>query len=152
MIKMIRNWIAIFMVVGIISGASAMVLAPSSVYAADDAAKEENPRCPSRVIGFPTWYRGLTDADCNIKAPEAGSDTLGPFIWKIALNGIEIAMIAVGYIAVGYIIYGGFKYITAAGEPKEIVTGRKLILNAVIGLVISLLAVAIVNIVLGGFS
>jgi hypothetical protein len=125
-------------------------MSPSNTYAAV---------CTDRVLTFPTWYRGLSeskgsgaDATCEIKTPGSGSTALSDFIWKIALNGIEIAMQVVGYLAVGFIIYGGFKYITGAGDSGKIVTGRKLILNAVIGLVISLFAVAIVNIVLGSFS
>lgn len=110
-------------------------------------------KCPDNVLTFPTWYRGLQDpATCDIESPGSGETALGDFIWKIVLNVIEIALQLVGYLAVGFIIYGGFVYITGAGSPDKITAGRKIILNAVIGLVISIFSIAIVNLVLRGFE
>jgi len=109
-------------------------------------------KCPDSVLTFPTWYRWLQDSDCEIKSPSkfntpGKQDGLSIFVWKIVLNVLEIALQLVGYLAVGFIIYGGFKYITGAGAPDKIVAGRKIILNAVIGLVISIFSIAIVNLV-----
>lgn len=108
--------------------------------------------CPDRVLTFPTWYRGLQNADCNIESPGSGESAVSDFIWTIVLNVIEIALQLVGYLAVGFIIYGGFKYITGAGSPDKITAGRKIILNAVIGLIISIFSIAIVNLVVRGFE
>jgi hypothetical protein len=152
MIKALRIWGATIVFAALVGGSFMAVAAPSTSYAAECPAKD------ARVLGFPYWYRGLSEtkgsgatASCEITSPGSGDTAVSDFIWKIALNIVEIAMVAVGYIAVGFIIYGGFKYITGAGASDKIVTGRKLILNAVIGLVISLFAVAIVNIVLRSF-
>ncbi|MDB5165237.1 MAG: hypothetical protein JWM00_127 [Candidatus Saccharibacteria bacterium] len=146
MIKTLRLWLAALVLVGSIGG-SAMVLATASTtYAAGPPAN-----CPNTVLTFPTWYRGLQDGDCNIKPPGSGNSGLSNFIWKIVLNIIEIALQLVGYLAVGFIIYGGFKYITGAGAPDKIVAGRKIILNAVVGLIISIFSIAIVNLINRGF-
>lgn len=150
MIKKMRLWLAA-MSIATIAGGSFMALAsPQTTYAVG---------CTDRVLTFPTWYRGLsetkgsgTDATCEIKSPSTAPDGLSNFIWRIVLNVLEIALQLVGYLAVGFIIYGGFKYITGAGSPDKITAGRKIILNAVIGFVISIFSVAIVNIVAGGFS
>lgn len=156
MIKTLRTW-AVALVFAVITGGSFMAVATPAGVSATDPAPGSNPKCPNNVLSFPTWYRGLQDdTTCEIKSPSdlkkvPEPERLSRFIWTIVLNGIEIAMQVVAYLAVGFIIYGGFKYITGAGASDKIVTGRKLILNAVIGLVISLFAVAIVNIVLRSF-
>ena len=109
------------------------------------AAIEDN--CNRGFLGFPSWYRGITDEQCNIKAPEG--DGLSIFIWHIVLNIIEIAMMAVGYLTVFFIMYGGFMYLTSVGEPADLVKAKKTILNAIIGLVISFAAVSLISFVSG---
>jgi hypothetical protein len=104
-------------------------------------------------LGFPTWYRGLIkdNATCTLKGPdEIGG--LGNYIWRIVLNVIDILMIAIGYISVGFIIYGGFQYLTSAGSADGAKKGKTTITNAVIGLVLSLVAVAIINLVFSLWS
>jgi hypothetical protein len=101
--------------------------------------------CEKTILTFPVWYRGLTDANCEIIQPT----NLSNFIWHIVLNVIEIGLQAVIYIAIGFIIYGGFMFLTSAGDPSAAAKARTTILNAVIGLAISIASVAIVNLVLG---
>jgi len=105
--------------------------------------------CGERVLGFPYWYRGIVDADCNIVSP-AGD--LPGFITTIALNLIEIALFVVGYIAVFFILYGGFLFMTGGSNPAQVEKARKSILNAVIGLTISIGSIAIVNLIFGVFK
>ena len=124
----------------------AIVATPQATYAADPG------NCETRILGIPPWYRGLTKTDstgdCTIKSPsEAGG--LSSFIWKIVLNIIEIALIAAGWIALFFIMYGAFLYITGGGNASQTEEARKSIFNAVIGLVISMGAIAITNLVFG---
>lgn len=118
-------------------------------------------RCAdTRLLTIPTWYRGLTtyvpavspkSDQCNIKSPnDVGG--ISNFIWRIALNIIEIVLQLIGYIAVGFVIFGGYRYMISAGSPDGMVKARKTITNALIGLVISLFSVAIVNLVAGAFK
>lgn len=105
--------------------------------------------CADRgILGLPTWYRGVVDPanNCAVNTP---SDTSGisTFIWKIVLNVIEMVVVLTAYIALGFILYGGFLFITGGSNPGSIEKGRKTLFNAVIGLVISLAAVAIVNLI-----
>lgn len=149
MIKTLRTW-TIALVFAVLAGGSFVALAaPTTTYAAG---------CTNRVLTFPTWYNGLgktvrsgSEVTCEIKSPGTANNGVSTFIWKVVLNVLEIALQVVGYLAVGFIIYGGFKYITGAGAPDKIVAGRKIILNAVIGLVISIFSIAIVNLVGRGF-
>lgn len=113
-------------------------------------------QCDGRLLGIPPWYRGLTvsSKDCNIKMPtasggtsadDATSKTLGGFIWTIVLNVIEMALVLAVYVAVALILYGGFLFMTGGGNPAAVEKGRKTILNAVIGLIIAMGAIAVTN-------
>ena len=54
----------------------------------------------------------------------------------------------VGVIAVIMLIWGGIRYITSGGDAKKVTDAKNTILYAIIGLVIALLAFAIVNFVI----
>lgn len=105
--------------------------------------------CGGSVLGVPPWYRGLsvTEGDsCVIVSPnDVGG--LTNFIWRIVLNGIEMALVLVSWIALFFILYGGFLFLTGGGNASQVEKARKSIFNAVIGLVISLGAIAITNVI-----
>jgi hypothetical protein len=115
------------------------------------------PSCDSSFLTLPSWHRGVVyhdGTDCKIKqVTETGSGTneitLTSFVWTVVLNIIEMALHAIGYIATFFIIYGGFQFFTAGGSPDAVAKARKTILNAVIGLVISIASVGIVNFIMG---
>ena len=140
----IQRWILALLFVTTTGGSLLSMAAPQTTYAAAAA-------CRERLLSFPAWYRGLLDANCEVQSP-ANVGGLSVFIWRIVLNIIETALQLVGYIAVGFIIAGGFKYMTSSGEPSGMAAARQTILNAVIGLVISIFSVAIVNIVAGAIK
>lgn len=115
------------------------VATPQTAYAAAG--------CENRLLGIPPWYRGLTNNNppqCTIKTP---SDVGGisSFIWRIVLNGVEMAIVIIAYIAVFFILFGGFLYMTGGATPGQLEKARKTITNAVIGLVIAMGAIAINN-------
>ena len=60
----------------------------------------------------------------------------------------NIFLLAVGFISVVMLLYDGFRYIVSGGDSKKVTDAKNTILYAIIGLVISLLAYAIVNFVL----
>ena len=146
----IRLIVALFMLFNI-----SLVIATTNsteVYAKPPAACSTN-----RFLTFPAWYRGITNADCEIKNPTAGAgkDTAGglsKFIWTIVLNIIEIALQIIAYAAAGYIIFGGFKYLTSTGSPDKTVAARKTIIHALVGLVLSFMSIAIVNLIVGNIT
>ncbi len=107
------------------------------------------PGCEGRILGIPPWYRGLTDnnpPNCNIVPPEQVGG-LSNFIWRIVLNGIEMAIVLATYITVFFIIYGGFLFLTGGALPGQTEKARKTIINAVVGLVICMAAIALTNLV-----
>ena len=68
-------------------------------------------------------------------------------ISSILITIINWALGLAGLISVGFIIYGGFKYIFSAGNEKTAGEGKAVVFNALIGLVIIILAYVIVRIV-----
>ena len=65
---------------------------------------------------------------------------------------INAIVFIVGMIAVVMIILGGVNYATSQGDPGKVKKGKDTILYGIIGLVISILAFAIVNFVLGALQ
>lgn len=57
-----------------------------------------------------------------------------------------------GILAVVMLIVGGVKYATSGGDAKAVTDAKNTILYALIGLIIAILAYAIVNFVLGVFK
>lgn len=71
----------------------------------------------------------------------------------VGVNGVftkfsNIALYAVGAISVIMLIWGGLRYITSGGDSKKITDAKNTILYAIIGLIIAILAFAIINFVL----
>lgn len=65
---------------------------------------------------------------------------------------INILLFLIGAIAVVMIIIGGLRYVTSGGDQGAITGAKNTILYAVIGLVIAVMAFAIVNFVLGALT
>lgn len=65
---------------------------------------------------------------------------------------IQIILSLLGVIAVGLIIYAGFTIMTAGGSEDKVGEGKKILVNAIVGLVVILSAVAIVQFVLNALS
>jgi hypothetical protein len=146
-VSKIKRWFAAITFVAVLGGGLVTVAVPQSASAA----------CQERVLTFPAWYRGILESNCTIKNPAsfdtgAGKgDGLAIFITKIGLNVIEFMLQLVGYLSVAFIIVGGYKYLIGAGASDDIAKAKKTILNAIIGLIISIFSVAIVNVVAGVF-
>jgi hypothetical protein len=76
----------------------------------------------------------------------SGADLGGQI--KIVVN---ILLFILGAIAVIMIVVGGIRYTTSGGDSSGITGAKNTILYAVIGLVVAVMAYAIVNFVLGAF-
>ncbi len=61
---------------------------------------------------------------------------------------ILLALSIVGIIAVAFLIYGGFRYITSAGNDEVAESAKKIIQNAIIGLIVIILSYIIVVVVI----
>lgn len=82
-----------------------------------------------------------------------GSQTSASPIFLITLAVIEDLIRVAALVAVGYIIYGGIQYVTSQGSPDATRKAQQTIINALIGLVLAIMATAIVEFIgakLGG--
>lgn len=104
--------------------------------------------CTDTFLTFPAWYKGLQAGDCSF-APKTGDTGIKDTTIIIVLNVVNILLQLVGYASVAFLIIGGFRYMTSQGESNEIVGAKKTIMNAIIGLIISIASVAIVNLIAG---
>ncbi len=62
-------------------------------------------------------------------------------------NIVRLLLLFAGGIAVLFIIIGGYQYLTSAGNEEQAESGKKTLINALIGIVIIVLAYVIVNVV-----
>lgn len=151
----------------LVAGFTVLSLCASSVYAqspqtgiVNEATGEviTDPSAPPTSCGgqyfltFPAWYQGVVDANCEVISPSAHPGGFSGFIWTIVLNIVEMILNLVGYAAVAYLIWGGYRYMISAGSSDGMAAAKKTITNAVIGLVISVAAVAIVRAVSSGLG
>lgn len=95
-----------------------------------------------KILTIDPWYHNICAAGTNeIEFDDNPSVTVG----QIGINVLSIALQIAGYIAVGFVIWGGLKYILAAGDSGKLASAKNIIQNALIGLLIALSAVAILN-------
>lgn len=97
----------------------------------------------------PVMADGLADSDlCNeITDPDlleaAGCNTTKKAD-EVVNAVLKVVLSFVGLIAVGVMIYGGFVYMTSTGDAGKAQKGKHVIMYGLIGLVVALLAYAIV--------
>lgn len=107
--------------------------------------------CNSGFLGFPAWYDKLTDDKCNIVSPDSVGG-LSNFIWRIVLNVVSIGLVGAGYVAAYFILYGGFLFLTSQGDASDAARARSTMLDATIGLAISMASVAVINFIAQGIG
>ena len=99
-----------------------------------------------RFLGLPYWFEylpGQKDAlgrcvpTFNWNQPES--------LWGVGLALIDILLRVVVLVAVGFVIYAGFQYMTSSGEPDKTKAAKETIVNALIGMVIAIVASVIVG-------
>jgi hypothetical protein len=91
--------------------------------------------------------QGFISSTDNPSAVSTATGGQGSFR-QLALTIVNFFLTFLGLIAVVMIIYGGFLYVTAAGNQEKIESAKKIIMYAVIGIVVILLSFAIVNTIL----
>lgn len=103
--------------------------------------------CTANNLFFflPPWYKYLAlanklDANCNLKE----NFVFPTDIWLIALAVLDMLLRLAGFVAVIAIIIAGVSYIFASGNPEKAASARRRIYNALIGLIIALVATAFV--------
>lgn len=118
-----------------------------SIFSAVDAA------CQRGFFGFPTWYKYLDVQQVEIGAKGSGEKITScqvvdfkvpDDIVLIIMAILDILLRLGGLVALGFIIYGAIQYVTSQGEPDAAKKAQSTIINALIGMVICILAASIV--------
>ena len=76
------------------------------------------------------------------------AETEGDFR-TIVLIIVKYFLTFLGLLATCMVIYGGIQYVTSAGNDETVGKAKKVILYSVIGIIVILLAFAIVNLAIG---
>ncbi len=79
-----------------------------------------------------------------------GSLKIGIFradFFEAMASVINFILLIGGILAFFYVIYGGFIYLTSGGDPGKATTGTKMITNAIVGIIIIFLSLALVRFV-----
>ncbi len=112
---------------------NALVFTPTFVKAVDGLTQKEIDRCNAFKAQFQGMYSVLPDQYCSANAL---------MLWLI-----QQGLIFAGVVAVLFVMLGGFWYLTSAGNEEMAEKGQKTLTNAIIGLVVIILAATIVRIV-----
>ena len=67
---------------------------------------------------------------------------------KVMTTVVNVALYVIGALSVIMLIYGGIRYVTSAGESASVAAAKNTIMYSIIGVIIALLAYAIVNFVI----
>ena len=103
------------------------------------------------VALFVPGYEALASTADTIQSGLAPVNNGDPALETRFKDVINIMLFIIGAIAVIMIIYGGIRYTTSAGDSSHVKAAKDTILYAVVGLVVAILAFAIVNFVVGAF-
>ena len=82
------------------------------------------------------------------KNKDSGGDQVGGIIKTI----VEVLLMAVGAISIIMTVIGGILFALSSGDAQKAAKARSTILYAVVGLIVSIFASAIVNFVFDGFN
>lgn len=133
----ITGIIALFGAVGMVS------LTPAPAYAVDCEATPNSPAC--QIRDGKNAAGANNDTSCGPKNEQ--QCTIGDRVSTV----VNILLFIIGTVSVIMIILGGLRYVLSNGDSTQITNAKNTILYAVIGLVVALLAYAIVNFVVSQF-
>lgn len=103
----------------------------------------------SSFLGLPRWYKYLTgvvyiDEATGTKQCQPKMNGLVD-IWKVVAAVVEILLRIASLLAVVFVMWGGVTYVTSQGQPDKTKQAQSTVINALIGLGISVAATAFVT-------
>lgn len=107
--------------------------------------------CVGSFFGLPPWYNYLDlNGDCEVVGPSETVDGVQGLVWPtvvglVTLAVVEAMLMIAALVTVGYVMYGGFRFITSQGDPEGAKSARQTVINALIGLVIAMVASGVVR-------
>lgn len=98
-------------------------------------------------VALPAYAQPVNEIRSGVNATGSDKTTLEVRIQDI----VNLMLFILGAIAVIMIVIGGIRYTTSNGDSSAITSAKNTILYAVVGLIVAILAYAIVNFVLDAF-
>jgi hypothetical protein len=104
-------------------------------------------------FGLPTWYKYLhvdknsATGKCEVDFTVFDRSTRsfnGDDILRLSLSIIDMLLHVAALVALAFVLYGGLRYITSTGSPDGTKAAQNTIINALVGLVISIVAAGVV--------
>ena len=93
---------------------------------------------------------GMQDGANAAKGIEQITDLFG--VAGVFNTVTNVLLFVIGAISVIMIIIGGLRYVVSGGDSSNITAAKNTVLYAVIGLIVALLAYAVINFLLTNFS
>ena len=122
---------------------ASLLLFSSTVGATQNSAFIKN---TAFIGGSSSVERGINSA----KAPEQPSVLFGN--GSIFERISSMLLFLIGVLSVIMLIIGGFKYVLSGGNKDAVASAKNTILYAIIGLIVALLAYAVIRFVVGMFT
>lgn len=109
-----------------------------------------NVSCYQSFFGLEPWWRFLPKTafnGCNIKTFNilSNGSSQPSYIPLVLLAVVDDLLRIAGLVAVFYVIYAAVQYVASQGNPEQTSKAMSTIINALIGLAIALIAIAIVS-------
>jgi hypothetical protein len=105
---------------------------------------------PTQVVIRPHFFLAAACGKVKTSIDYGCSNNNGGEIYGFLRGIIKFASGLVGLVVIMMMIIGGIRYITSAGDPKMVASAKNQIVNAVTGLVLFGLMLAILNFLLPG--
>jgi len=93
-----------------------------------------------------------TTDNCSVSGGSGFADPSKVSLGSAIHTGVNAFAFVIGAVSIIMVLVGAIRYTLSAGDPKATAGAKDTILYAVIGLVISILSLAIVNFVVGKFQ
>lgn len=109
----------------------------------------------SSILGMPTWYKNLDGQ--TIEDGSTEQQLCQPVlkdindIWKVVAAVLELLLRLASIIAIGFVVYGGVTYTLSQGSPDKTKQALSTIVNALVGLAISIISATLVGYIAGKF-
>ncbi|MBR3246406.1 hypothetical protein IKF87_00775 [Candidatus Saccharibacteria bacterium] len=97
----------------------------------------------------PTYAVDCNDSSISQAVRDAAGCNNGSTLPGVIVNILNAIILVGGIVAAVFIVVGGFNYMTSAGDAGKVAKAKNTIIYALIGLVVCVLAFAIVNWAIG---
>jgi hypothetical protein len=111
--------------------------------------------CVHSFFGLIPWFNYLPAKDFGNQGNQTNLQVCDINNNFNILHGNSVALILIaivddllrvaGIVAVGFVLYGAIQFVTSQGNPEETTKARNTIINALVGLVIAMIAIVIVG-------